>query len=86
MADDLKSEPIDDPTPLAAEAGLFALGDTPAGAMDAIYLGTAQALALAAQNAVALQHQTTVTAQAATTQGVALLYSLSFDGASAPLK
>jgi len=52
------------------------LGDAPAVAMGNLYQATAQALANAAHNATMAQQQMYVTAQAATTQGVALLYSL----------
>jgi Killing trait len=48
----------------------------PAIAMGNLYQATAQALANAAHNASAAQQQMYVTAQAATTAGVALLYSL----------
>ena len=49
---------------------------SPAIAMGNLYQATAQALANAAHNATAAQQQMYVTAQAATTAGVALLYSL----------
>ena len=52
------------------------LGDAPAVAMGNLYQATAQALANAAHNATLAQQQMYVTAQAATTAGVALLYSL----------
>lgn len=48
----------------------------PAVAMGNLYQATAQALANAAHNATSAQQQMYVTAQAATTAGVALLYSL----------
>ena len=48
----------------------------PAIAMGNLYQATAQALANAAHNASAAQQQMYVAAQAATTAGVALLYSL----------
>lgn len=41
-----------------------------------LYQATAQALGNAAHNATQAQQQTNISAQAATTQGVALLYSL----------
>ncbi len=49
---------------------------SPAVAMGNLYQATAQALANAAHNATMAQQQMFVTAQAATTAGVALLYSL----------
>lgn len=52
------------------------LGDAPAMALGNLYQATAQALANAAHNATAAGQQTSVTAQAATTMGVATLYSL----------
>ncbi len=52
------------------------LGLSPAMAMGSLYQATAQALANAAHNATMAQQQMYVTAQAATTAGVALLYSL----------
>lgn len=58
------------------QSNVKVLGDSPAMAMGNLYQATAQALANAAHNATTAQQQTNVTAQAATTQGVALLYSL----------
>jgi hypothetical protein len=52
------------------------LGDAPAIAMGNLYQATAQALANAAHNATTSQQQTNITAQAATTMGVATLYSI----------
>lgn len=49
---------------------------TPALALGNLFQATAQALANAAHNATMAQQQMYVTAQAATTAGVALLYSL----------
>lgn len=57
------------------------LGAAPAVSMGNLYQAVAQALANAAHNATLAQQQMYVTAQAATTAGVALLYSL--DTASA---
>lgn len=57
------------------------LGDAAAVAMGNLYQATAQALGNAAHNATTSIQQTNVTAQAATTMGVATLYSL--DTASA---
>ena len=52
------------------------LGSSPAVAMGNLYQATAQALANAAHNATNAQQQMFLTAQAATTMGVATLYSL----------
>ncbi|HEX9080304.1 MAG TPA: RebB family R body protein [Desulfuromonadaceae bacterium] len=57
-------------------ANVKVLGDAPAMAMGNLYQATAQALANAAHNATTAQQQAYVTAQAATTMGVATLYSL----------
>ena len=48
----------------------------PVASMGTLYQATAQALSNAAHNATTGQQQTSVTAQAATTEGVATLYSL----------
>jgi hypothetical protein len=58
------------------QANTQELGSSPAVAMGNLYQATAQALANAAHNATMAQQQMYVTAQAATTAGVALLYSL----------
>ena len=55
------------------------LGDSPAVAMGNLYQATAQALSNAAHNATNAQQQSYVTSQAATTTGVATLYSLDTD-------
>lgn len=62
------------------------LGTAPAIAMGNLYQATAQALANAAHNATLAQQQMYMTSQAATTTGVALLYSLggASTGAVAP--
>ena len=52
------------------------LGDAPAIAIGNLFQATAQALGNAAHNATTSIQQTNVTAQAATTMGVATLYSL----------
>ncbi len=52
------------------------LGVAPATALGNLYQATAQALSNAAHNATTAQQNTNITAQAATTMGVALLYSL----------
>jgi predicted ribosomally synthesized peptide with nif11-like leader len=57
------------------------LGDSPVMAMGNLYQTTSQALANAAHNATNAQQQSYVTMQAATTMGVATLYSI--DTASA---
>lgn len=68
-------------TDAVSQVGTTVLGDAPAVAMGNLYQATAQALAMAAHNATNAQQQSYVTAQAATTMGVATLYSI--DTASA---
>ncbi len=68
-------------TDSVTQANVKVLGDAPAMAMGNLFQATAQALANAAHNTPTAQQQTNVTAQAATTMGVATLYSL--DTASA---
>lgn len=63
-------------TDSVTQANVKVLGDAPAVAMGNLYQATAQALSNAAHNATSNQQQTTVTNQAATTMGVATLYSL----------
>ncbi|PIB94751.1 RebB family R body protein [Caulobacter sp. FWC2] len=63
-------------TDAVSQAGTNVLGNAPAVAMGNLYQATAQALALAAHNATNSQQQAYVTAQAATTMGVATLYSI----------
>ncbi|MBI9076652.1 MAG: RebB family R body protein [Desulfatibacillum sp.] len=63
-------------TDSVTQANVKVLGDAPAIAMGNLYQATAQALSNAAHNATTSQQQTNVTAQAATTMGVATLYSL----------
>ena len=68
-------------TDSVTQANVKVLGDAPAMAMGNLYQATGQALSNAAHNCTGAQQQTGVTAQAATTMGVAVLYSL--DTASA---
>jgi hypothetical protein len=63
-------------TDSVTQSNVKVLGDAPAIALGALYQATAQALANAAHNATTAQQQTNVTAQAATTMGVATLYSI----------
>lgn len=63
-------------TDSVTQANTKVLGDAPAVAMGNLFQATAQALANAAHNATNAQQQSNVTAQAATTMGVATLYSL----------
>lgn len=63
-------------TDAVTQSNVKVLADAPAVAMANLYQATAQALANAAHNATAAQQQTNMLAQAATTMGVALLYSL----------
>lgn len=68
-------------TDAVTQTNVKVLGDAPAIGLGMLFQETAQALSNAAHNATTAQQQTNVTAQAATTQGVALLYSI--DTASA---
>ncbi|BBD10077.1 RebB family R body protein [Desulfovibrio ferrophilus] len=68
-------------TDSVTQANVEVLGMAPATAMGNLFQATAQAMGNAAHNATTSQQQTNVTAQAATTMGVAVLYSL--DTASA---
>jgi hypothetical protein len=63
-------------TDSVTQANTKVLGDAPAVAMGNLYQATAQALANAAHNATSAQQNAVITAQAATTQGVATLYSI----------
>ena len=63
-------------TDSVTQANVKVLGDAPAIAMGNLFQATSQALGNAAHNATTAQQQTAVTAQAATTMGVAILYSL----------
>jgi len=63
-------------TDSVTQANVKVLGDAPAIAMGNLFQATAQALANAAHNATTAQQQSNITAQAATTMGVATLYSL----------
>ena len=63
-------------TDAVTQSNVKVLGDAPAVAMGNLYQATAQALSNAAHNATTAQQQANVKAQAATTKGVAMLYSL----------
>ncbi|WP_414441655.1 RebB family R body protein [Burkholderia sp. 22PA0099] len=63
-------------TDSVTQANTKVLGDAPAIAMGNLFQATAQALANAAHNATNAQQQSYVTSQAATTMGVATLYSI----------
>jgi len=63
-------------TDSVTQSGVKVLGDAPAIAMANLYQASAQALANAAHNATTAQQQSIITAQAATTMGVATLYSI----------
>lgn len=63
-------------TDSVTQANTQVLGTAPAVALGNLYQATAQALANAAHNATSSQQQTNITAQAATTMGVATLYSI----------
>jgi hypothetical protein len=63
-------------TDSVTQANTKVLADSPAVAMGNLYQATAQALANAAHNATSAQQNAVITAQAATTQGVATLFSI----------
>jgi len=63
-------------TDSVTQANVKVLGDAPAMSMGNLFQATSQALGNAAHNAATAQQQTNVTAQAASTMGVAVLYSL----------
>lgn len=63
-------------TDSVTQANVEVLGDAPAVAVGSLYQATAQALGNAAHNATVSQQHASVTAQAATTMGVATLYSV----------
>ena len=62
-------------TDSVTQADVQVLGVAPAVAMGNLYQATAQALANAAHNATLAQQQLAIIAQAATTAGVALIFS-----------
>lgn len=66
----------DQVTDSVTQTNVKTLGDAPAVAMGNLFQATGQALGNAAHNVTTALQQTNVTAQAATTMGVALLYSL----------
>ncbi|MEI9886876.1 MAG: RebB family R body protein [Rhizomicrobium sp.] len=70
-------------TDAVTQANVTVLGDAPSMAMGNLFQVAAQSFGLMMQNAAAAQQQVNITAQAATTQGVALLYST---GAAATAK
>ncbi|OYY69251.1 RebB family R body protein [Sphingomonas sp. 28-63-12] len=70
-------------TDAITQANVSVLGDAPAMALASLYQATAQAMANAAHNATNAQQQSYVTAQAATTMGVATLYSIDSAGIGA---
>jgi len=63
-------------TDSVSQANTKVLGDAPAVAMGNLYLATSQALSNAAHNATSAQQQTQVMMQAATTMGIATLFSI----------
>ncbi len=63
-------------TDSVTQANVKVLGDAPAMAMGNLFQATAQALSNAAHNATSAQQQANIMAQAATTMGVATLYSI----------
>jgi Killing trait len=73
-------------TDSVTQANVQVLGTAPAVAMGNLYQATAQALANAAHNATNAMQQSYVTGQAATTMGVATLYSLDVASAGVATK
>ena len=63
-------------TDSVTQANVKVLGEAPAMAMGVLYQTVSQSLGMAMQNAVYAQQQMNVTAQAATTQGIAQMYSI----------
>ncbi len=63
-------------TDSVTQANVKVLGDAPAMALGSLFQANAQALANAGHNITNALQQSYVTAQAATTMGVAVLYSL----------
>lgn len=63
-------------TDAVTQSNVKVVGEAPAMALGSFYQATSQALSNAAHNSTSAQQQTAVTAQAATTMGVATLYSL----------
>src|SRR6185436_11022645 len=63
-------------TDAVTQTNVHVAGSAPAMALGDLYQATAQALANAAHNATNAQQQLNITHQAATTAGVALLFSL----------
>lgn len=63
-------------TDAVTQANIEVVAIAPAIAMANLYQATSQALGNASHNATTAQQQTNILAQAATTAGVALLYSL----------
>ncbi len=73
-------------TDAVTQSNVKVVGEAPAMALGSLYQATAQALSIAAQNAVSHQQNMNVIAQAATTQGVALIYSVDTAAAGAATK
>ena len=63
-------------TDSVTQANVQVLGAAPAQSMGNLFQATSQALSNAAHNATSAQQQAAITAQAATTMGVATLFSL----------
>lgn len=73
-------------TDSVTQANVEVLASSPSVAMGNLFQATAQALSNAAHNATTSQQQTNVMAQAATTMGVAVLYSLDTASAGKAIK
>lgn len=63
-------------TDAVTQSNVSVLGEAPAMAMGTVYQSLAHSIGLLFENAVAAQQQQAIVAQAATTQGVAMLYSI----------
>lgn len=63
-------------TDAVTQTNVKVVGEAPAMAMGAIYQTLAHSMGILFENAVSAQQQLAITAQAATTQGVATLYSI----------
>lgn len=63
-------------TDAVTQSNVNVLGQAPAMAMGTLYQSLAHSTGLLFENAVAAQQQQAIVAQAATTQGVAMLYSI----------
>lgn len=82
MADTVNSQITDAVT----QSNVKVIGEAPAMALGQVYQATAHSLSILFENAVQAQQQQAILAQAATTQGIAMLYSLDTAAAGAATK